>query len=328
MTRSPGPTAAPDYAAHPNAPSPAANLADDAAWVAEIRRRLLDWYGQHRRDLPWRGRTDPYAILVSEIMLQQTGVDRVAQKYDAFLARFSTFQALAEAPRVEVLRAWAGLGYNRRAVNLHECARAVVEQHGGILPRDLKLLRALPGLGPYTVAAISSIAFGEDTAALDTNVRRVIGRLAFGTFPSERAIRAVAAKLVPPGKSSEWNQALMDFGSLQCVAGQPNCRECRLFDLCASAPVGATKKVRSVAEPRPTYSYFGSNRYYRGRIVAVLRELGDGSSIPMADLCRQVKPDCREEEVAWFREVVEGLARDGLARLVATPEGPAVGPPQ
>src|SRR5215469_15087015 len=124
MTRSDGSTAAPENAADLNAPSTVSNLAVDAARVAEIQGRLLDWYGQHRRELPWRGRTDPYAILVSEVMLQQTGVDRVAQKYDAFLTRFPNFQALAEAPRVEVLRAWAGLGYNRRAVNLHECARA------------------------------------------------------------------------------------------------------------------------------------------------------------------------------------------------------------
>src|SRR5262249_26818104 len=205
------------------------------ATVANIQARLLEWYRTHRRDLPWRHTSDPYAVLVSEIMLQQTGVERVALAYQRFLERFPTFEALAGAPRVEVLRAWAGLGYNRRAVHLQECARRVVAEHGGRLPSDPEALRRLPGIGPYTLGAIRSLVFHEDEPALDTNVRRVVGRLAFGHAAGAVDLARAARELVPAGRSADWNQALMDFGSIQCTASNPACLICPLRDRCAFA---------------------------------------------------------------------------------------------
>src|SRR3972149_11647460 len=141
-----------------------------------VRDALLIWYAHYRRDLPWRDCGDPYAILVSEIMLQQTGVDRVIPKYLSFLERFPTFEALAAAPRDEVIRQRSGLGYNRRAVQLHRLAQTVVERHGGALPRDQAELRSLPGVGPYTAGALASFVFGDDVPALDTNAGRGPGR--------------------------------------------------------------------------------------------------------------------------------------------------------
>src|SRR5689334_19848011 len=138
-----------------------------------IQTALLAWYAAHRRDLPWRRDPTPYRVLISEIMLQQTQVDRVIPYFEQFTTRFPDFAALAAAPRADVIRLWAGLGYNRRAVQLHELARIVVERHDGELPSDREALRALPGIGPYTAGAILSIAFGQDEPALDTNVRRV-----------------------------------------------------------------------------------------------------------------------------------------------------------
>ncbi len=293
--------------------------------VVEIRRRLLEWYQTHRRDLPWRGATDPYAILVSEVMLQQTGVERVRPAYERFLQRFPTFEALANAPRLEVLRAWAGLGYNRRAVNLHECARIVQRDYGGQLPRDPTRLRRLPGVGPYTAAALRSFVYGEDVAALDTNVRRVVGRLRFGGVAQEAEVARAAAELVPAGQSATWNQAVMDFGSLQCVVTSPACVRCPLADLCAAAPVPATRPARKVAERRE--AFVGSRRYYRGRIVAYLRDLPAGALAPLATILDATKSAWRPEDQSWLESIVRELADEGLARVVDDAVGVRVGPP-
>src|SRR5581483_3414306 len=161
--------------------SPPSGQPLDPAERAFIQQALLAWYGAHRRDLPWRRDPTPYRVLISEIMLQQTQVDRVVPYFAAFMARFPDFKALAEAPRADVIRAWAGLGYNRRAVHLHLLAHEVVERYGSELPVDRQALLGLPGIGPYTAGAILSIAFGQDEPALDTNVRRVVSRVAYST---------------------------------------------------------------------------------------------------------------------------------------------------
>src|SRR5947209_3644935 len=142
--------------------------------VDSFRRQILDWYDMHRRDLPWRGDPDPYHVLVSDVMLQQTQVDRVIPKYLAFLARFPTLQTLASASTADVLRAWQGLGYNRRALNLKRTAEAVVREHSGKLPRTVEELEKLPGIGRYTARAVACFAFGVQVAVVDTNVRRVL----------------------------------------------------------------------------------------------------------------------------------------------------------
>lgn len=307
-----------------SAATPEATYSDSGSFfdLEAIRRRLLAWYAVHRRELPWRGENDPYKILVSEIMLQQTGVERVRAYYPRFLQEFPDFATLAAAPRLDVLRVWGGLGYNRRAVYLHECAKAVVRDHGGILPSDPVRLKQLPGVGPYTLAALRSFAFHEDVATIDTNIRRVIGRIGFATATTPAAIARWAAELVPPGRSSEWNQALMDFGSAQCTANRPDCRSCPLQDLCHTAGSGSIP-TRQVAEPKEPF--YGSRRYVRGRIVAHLRTLAAGSSIPLADLAAIVQPES-DDPVALI-EIAQGLAGHGLARLLPTARGYRIGPP-
>lgn len=301
--------------------------------ISELQQRLLAWYAVNRRDLPWRGRSDPYEILVAEVMLQQTGVERVAAVYERFLAEFPGFAALAAARRQEVLRAWAGLGYNRRAVYLHECARVVVERHGGCLPSEPEALRRLPGLGPYTVAALLSFAFGRDVPAIDTNVRRVLGRLLSLAPRDERQLRAAAELLVPAGRSVDWNQALMDLGAVLCTAGQPRCSLCPLEDLCGWARGqpevrrngDRVSPVLQVAErPEP---YLGSRRFLRGRIVAILRDLAPGTLLTIADLQARLAAAGAHVGIPHLAEIVRSLAAEGLATVHGDDRDVRVGPP-
>ena len=194
-------------------------------------------------------------------MLQQTQVDRVIPYFQRFVAQFPDFEALAAAPRADVIHVWAGLGYNRRAVQLHELARIVVERHGGELPRDADALRRLPGIGPYTVGAVLSIAFGQDEPALDTNVRRVVARYLFEEEPDAKTLSAATRALVPRGRAGQWNQALMDLGATICVAQRPRCLLCPLRSGCHSA--GRVAGPLEVA-PKRQSTFAGSSRYYRG----------------------------------------------------------------
>jgi A/G-specific adenine glycosylase len=192
-------------------------------------------------------------VLVSEAMLQQTQVERVIPLYETFVARFPDFGALAAAESGDVVRAWRGLGYNSRAMRLHALAKIVVERHGGVLPREPEVLRALPGIGPYTAAAIRAFAFEEDDAALDVNIRRVVHRVSYGVeYPpraSERELDAVARAAVPSGKAHDWNSAMMDLGATICTARAPKCLVCPLRDRCAAAP---TRPGRALARARAT----------------------------------------------------------------------------
>ena len=298
--------------------------APDDIKIASVRGGLLAWFAVNARDLPWRHTRDPYKILVSEIMLQQTQVDRVIPYYHAFLDRFPTVETLAAGPIADVIRLWSGLGYNRRAVNLQRTAQAVVSEHGGIFPRDLDALRALPGIGPYTAGAISAFAFEADAAFVDTNMRRVLHRLFFGVdvpiqTASDKEVLAVAAAVVPPGKGWEWNQALIEFGALQCTARKPACVICPLQASCRAYPAiqtvlaGLPRGVRKKQEP----AFAGSNRYYRGRVVDALRNesLGETGGVTLRELGSRIRPDFSDADIPWLYEVVRGLDRDGLARV-------------
>jgi A/G-specific adenine glycosylase len=196
--------------------------------VRRFQRRLLAWYAAHGRDLPWRRTRRPYRILVSEIMLQQTQVDRVIPKYREFLRQYPSMKSLARADVAEVRRIWYPLGYNARPVRLHAIARETVARYGGRLPSDDAALRELPGIGRYTAGAIRSFAFGRDAAVLDTNVRRVLGRVFVGPRRSPR-LRGdkpwwdLAEALVPAGRAYDFNQALMDFGATWCTPRRPRC---------------------------------------------------------------------------------------------------------
>lgn len=205
--------------------------------VEPLRQRLLGWYEQHARDLPWRNETNPYRVWVSEVMLQQTQVATVTPYYQRFLQRFPTLADLAAAPLEGVLKAWEGLGYYARARNLHRAAQEIVEKEGGILPQHYHELRRLPGFGDYTAGAVASIAFGEVVPAVDGNVKRVLARLfAVETDISQKetvqTLREIAAALVDPTQPGDWNQALMELGATVCLPRAPRCPLCPVNDVC------------------------------------------------------------------------------------------------
>jgi len=211
-----------------------------------FRRRLLAWYGRHQRPLPWRRTRDPYAILVSEIMLQQTQVARVEDYWTRFLRRYPTVEHLAEAPASAVRESWDGLGYYARARNLHAAARHVARKRDGAFPATVDGLRALPGIGPYTAAAVASIAFGADVGTVDTNVARVLSRVFRVRGRARSAARGrrlwrLAGALVPAGRSGDWNQALMDLGATVCTARAPACPACPVRTACRSGSRYAVK---------------------------------------------------------------------------------------
>ncbi len=198
----------------------------------EIRRALLAWFDVHKRDLPWRRTRDPYAIWISEVMLQQTRVAAVLEHYAQWMRRFPTVAALAEAEEPEVLAVWSGLGYYRRARMLHRAARAVVAEHGGALPRTVAALRLLPGVGAYTSAAVASIAFGEPVAVVDGNVERVLARLLGLQAPDAAAVRSGAAALLDPKRPGDANQAVMELGATVCLPRGPLCLNCPVQPWC------------------------------------------------------------------------------------------------
>ncbi len=249
-----------------------------------MRDALLDWYARERRDLPWRRTSDPYAILVSEVMLQQTQVARVVPRFEAWLARWPDADALAAAPRADVVAGWVGLGYNTRAVRLREACRAVARDGW---PRTAAGLRALPGIGPYTAAAVASFAFGEQVAAVDTNVRRVAGRLGRGTPEA----------LLPAGRAHDWNQAMMELGATVCGARAARCGQCPVAAWCASR---GRVVVPERAAPGTRERFEDSTRWVRGRIVAALAA-GDG--LPGGITDERLEP------------ALAGLVRDGLVVL-------------
>jgi A/G-specific adenine glycosylase len=290
------------------------------AAVVALRERLLAWYAEHRRDLPWRRTRDPYALVTVELMSQQTGVDRIAPRWLRFVERFPSWQALASASVGDVIREWRGLGYNRRAVSLHRMATAVVERFGGELPSDRPTLLALPGVGPYTADAILSFVHGLDIPALDVNLRRVIGRVAFGRERvSDSDLLAVARAALPRGHSSDWNQALMDFASLQCTLRRPAHLFCPLRDVCRFAgvdPVPSTPAAAALADRQRRVAerkapFVGSTRYQRGRIVDALRRLSVGQALTLDELRSAIAAD-GVAQAGGPAELVAGLVRDGL----------------
>jgi len=246
-------------------------------------------------------------------MLAQTQVDRVVPKFEAFVARYPDFAALAGASTADVLREWRGLGYNSRAVRLHRLARDVVERHGGMLPSDSAALRSLPGIGPYTAAAIRAFAFDLDDAPMDTNVRRVVHRLCFGVeHPPQAIARELeirARTLLPPGRAHDWNSALMDLGATICTARAPLCGRCPLRADCAAAPIEPAQLQR---EPQNAVPFKRTTRYARGRIVDNLRDLPPGRRISLLDLHRAVAPAIPERSLDDVRDFVAALVRDGL----------------
>jgi A/G-specific adenine glycosylase len=237
--------------------------------VRAIRKALLRWFRAQQRDLPWRRTRDPYAVWISEIMLQQTRVAAVIPYYERFLERFPDFRALAAAPEEEVLRMWAGLGYYSRARNLHRAARQMVELGG--FPRSYETLRRLAGIGDYTAGAVASIAFGAPQVAIDGNVRRVVTRLS-GDAAVE--VRAQAEALLDRRHPGEWNQALMELGATVCAPRQPRCAQCPVARWCRARAAGLERVLPlSKAKAKPTR---------RDRTLLVIRRRGRLLLVPSA----------------------------------------------
>jgi A/G-specific adenine glycosylase len=265
-----------------------------------LRRSLRRWYDRKGRDLPWRHTRDPYAVLVSEVMLQQTQVSRVVPAYRGFLRRFPTLRALARAPLADALRAWSGLGYNRRARDLHRIARAVPRG----LPADRAGLDALPGVGAYTAGAVACFAHGERVAFADTNIRRVLGRIALGRVATEREATAIDDELMPRD-AAPWHHALMDLGATVCLSRTPRCEACPVAGVCRGRGRAAP------AVPRRQAAFATSTRRLRG--LALRRLTESPSGVTRTRLSRELA-DPRAAQV------IAALERDGLvetdARLV------------
>jgi A/G-specific adenine glycosylase len=269
---------------------------------------ILRWYASHARDLPWRRATaSPWAVLVSEVMLQQTPVARVLPVYEAWLARWPTPPALAAASPGEAVRQWGRLGYPRRALRLHAAAHVISERHGGKVPGSIDALLVLPGVGSYTAAAVASFAFGQRHPVLDTNVRRVLARMATGrqwpTRSTTAAETALARSLLParPEVAARWSVAVMELGALICTATRPRCGTCPVAAECAwrlaGSPAGPGRRGGQL--------YQGTDRQCRGQLLAVLRD-ADGP-VPPAHI------DAAWPDAAQRARALAGLISDGLA---------------
>jgi A/G-specific adenine glycosylase len=285
----------------------------------EYAAAVLRWYAAHARDLPWR-RPDAsaWSVLVSEIMLQQTPVARVLPAHAAWLARWPTPAALAAAPAGEAVRQWGRLGYPRRALRLHATAEILADRHGGEVPASVEALNQLPGVGPYTAAAVASFAFGQRHPVLDTNVRRVLARLVRGeAFPPRTASAAevrLATSLLPaaPRRAARWSVAVMELGALVCTAAQPDCAGCPVARHCAWRLAG-----RPAAAARPAAQrYEGTDRQCRGRLLAVLRQAS--GPVPAARL-DPAWPDRAQRDRALHGLIADGLAVSLPGRRFALP---------
>ena len=282
---------------------------------------ILAWYAETGRPLAFRATTDPYAVLVSELMAQQTQAERAAVAWTSWVTRWPTAADLAAAPVADVLRAWAGLGYNRRALALHRAAQAIVREHSGRVPDDLDALERLPGVGPYTARAVAAIAFDKPVGAVDTNVRRVLGRIAAGGREafSPRAMQALADAVVPRDAAAAWTHALMDLGARLCAPRSPHCAECPAAAWCRYAagerpPIGAPDPAQPRKARRPEAAFPSTRRWLRGRVLDRAREAPDGAWTSYGEAIGAHEPRA-------VREAVLALASEGLLEARENPGG-------
>ncbi len=302
-------------------------VARDGLDVPGFRAAVLAWYDANGRRLPFRGPTDPYLVLVSETILQQTQVARGGPAWEAFVDRFPTVEALAAATPADVLRAWRGLGYNRRAINLQRAARIVVNEPGGAFPTDVAGLERLPGVGLYTARAVAAIAYGLPVGAVDTNVRRVLGRVAGGVAGDvpPQDLQALADTLARTDRAADWTHALMDLGSTVCLPRRPRCASCPVRTWC---PVGVAAALEGADAPpagdgrpdpgrrtrdpggRATIPFARTNRWLRGRIVDRLRA-ADGPVWVVFD------GSLGEHDVTAVATALRAMQREGLVELAS-----------
>lgn len=268
-----------------------------------IQEKILAWYKQKGRDLPWRKTRDPYKILVSEVMLQQTQVPRVLQKYPVFLTKYPTFSALADASNEDLLRAWEGMGYNNRILRLKRLATVVRDAP---LPREPQKLMEFDGIGPYTAHAIACFAYNQDVPLVDVNIRRIFSRVFhkqrfFEEMRPEKEMWQLASKLVPKSQGYDWNQALMDFGSLICTARDPHCTTCPLQEMCKSA--GSMKQqIKKKMQKKGT-----PDRIYRGKVIQFLRK--NDNWVDKERIILEVRADGTAK---WWETIFNKLAKEGL----------------
>lgn len=248
--------------------------------ITAFQKRILHWYEQNKRDLPWRKRRDPYTILISEVMLQQTQVRRVIPKYTAWLEKFPSIHALAQAQTSDVLRVWSGLGYNRRALYLQKAAQVITTTHNGFFPQDISQLRTLPGIGEYTARALVCFAFDQQVAVVDTNIRKIITlRFTNGIPPGPKQLQEIADQLLPQGRAYEWNQALMDYAA-------------------------AMLRKEKVLTPKQS-KFKDSNRYFRGQTLQLLLK---NHALSLTELQKHLKID----DQMRFEAMMVGLEKEGF----------------
>jgi len=282
----------------------------DAALIEDTRARVLAWFAQAGRELPWRATRDPYRVLVAEVLAQQTQAARAAAAWPRFLERFPDVHALAAATPAEVLRAWQGLGYNRRALALRRTAQAVADRGGW--PETVEGLAALPGVGPYTARAVACFALGLQVAPVDTNVARVLARSLAGTDPADltpAARQRLADQAMPPpsaGTAWAWSSALMDVGALHCRP-RPRCHGCPLFAICRWRALGPAAPP---ARPRTQARFATSDRRWRGAVVRALAGAPEG--MDRAALAEAVDAAAADRPAGWFEGLLAGLEREGL----------------
>jgi A/G-specific adenine glycosylase len=276
----------------------------------ERAQALLEWFGPRQRDLPWRRTRDPWAICVAEVMLQQTQVLRVIPKWLAFLDRFPTVADCANAPLADVLMLWQGLGYPRRARNIHLMAQQVVSEHGGVIPSELDALLALPGIGNYTARAVLAFAFERDAAVVDTNAARVLARWTGQTMTAKQAQTAADAALAI-GQSWAWNQAMLDLGATLCRPGTPKCGECPVAGWCSwQGRVDVVDpSIGSAGVSKRQARFAGSDRQLRGAVMRSVSPHGRS----MDDLYRLLSLDDADRVL----RIVEGLTAEGLLSQTA-----------
>jgi len=295
-----------------------------------LRRAVLAWFADHGRELDFRldGHLDPWGVLVSEVMAQQTQISRVEERWPAFMAAFPTPAALAAASPADAIRAWRGLGYNRRALSLHRAAVAI-EAAGGVVPGNIEALMALPGVGPYTARAVAAIAFGRPVGAVDVNVRRVLGRILAGepSALSPAAAQAAADALVDAGRPGAWTHALMDVGATLCRPVRPSCPACPARTWCRAARTTANplRSLRRAPAPRAGRARLAgipferTTRWLRGRLVDRLRDAAPGTALAVDGPLGIHSADAVALALA-------GLARDGIVELDALGRARLAGP--
>ncbi len=297
--------------------------------IKQFRQKLLKWYRKEGRILPWRNTHHPYLILLSEIMLQQTQVTTILKRYPRWLKHFPTLKSLADAPTAAVLKEWSGLGYNRRALALQTAAKHIVYERNGKFPDTLEELMQLKGVGKYTASAILAFAFKKPVPIVDTNVKRVLGRIFFGYKQLAKLInteepfwelkRKIIASVKTPRRGVftvyDFNQGIMDFGAIVCRARKPKCDVCPMRTICKSYPtiLTAKKDLLRVRKQRNEPLYFGKpRRIWRGRILKLLHSQ---SSLTLHQLGARLQNNWQVERLAWLKGVVNTMEKYGLVAI-------------